>query len=92
MWYRVGIVFFGTPHCGGNDSLVKLGNASIRIVRGLFRHPPNDIMEALKNGSLYTDILQENWRHQLNSYKIVTFYEGIGDVSDYTCFQFLRPS
>ena len=75
-----GLAFFGTPHAGGDDALVALGKASIRIVRGLFRNPPNDIMQAVTHGSLYTDILQENWRHQLNLYKIVSFYEGIGSV------------
>jgi hypothetical protein len=37
-------------------------------------------MEALKNGSLYSDVLKENWRHQLEKYRIVSFYEGIGNV------------
>ena len=75
-----GLAFFGTPHAGGSDALVNLGKASIRIVRGLFRNPPNDIMQAVTHGSLYADVLQENWRHQLNLYKIVSFYEGIGSV------------
>ena len=37
-------------------------------------------MEALKRGSLFSDYLQNQWRHQLEHYQIVTFYEGIGDV------------
>ena len=41
---------------------------------------PNDIMEGLKKGSLFSDALQNQWRHQLKHYKIVTFYEGIGNV------------
>ena len=40
----------------------------------------NDIMEGLKKGSLFSDTLQAQWRHQLSHYKIVTFYEGIGHV------------
>ena len=40
----------------------------------------NDIMEGLKKGSLFSDTLQTQWRHQLSHYKIVTFYEGIGNV------------
>lgn len=78
---RSAIAFFGTPHAGGSEALVELGNASIRIVRGLFRSPPNDIMQAVERGSLYADILQENWRHQLSLYKIVSFYEETGSVS-----------
>ena len=38
-------------------------------------------MEALKKGSLFSDSLQIQWRHQLDRYQIVTFYEGIGSVS-----------
>ena len=45
------------------------------IVRGIFRDPPNDIMQALSRGSLFADVLQANWRNQLNLYKIVSFYE-----------------
>lgn len=45
------------------------------IVRGIFRNPPNDMMQALSHGSLFADVLQANWRHQLNLYKIVSFYE-----------------
>ena len=37
-------------------------------------------MEALKKGSLFSDSLQNQWRHQLDHYQIVTFYEGIGSV------------
>lgn len=37
-------------------------------------------MEALKRGSLFSDALQNQWRHQLGDYQIVTFYEGIGEV------------
>ncbi|KAL2050807.1 hypothetical protein ABVK25_008868 [Lepraria finkii] len=37
-------------------------------------------MEVLRSGSLFSDILQEIWRHQLGSYKIISFYEGIGEI------------
>ena len=77
---RVGLAFFGTPHAGGKDALVSLGTASIRIMRGVLRNPPNDIMEAVSTGSMYADVLLENWRHQSDRYKIVSFYETISDV------------
>ena len=70
-----GLAFFGTPHDGGNNALLTMGKTSIAIVRGIFRDPPNDMIEALKHGSLFADVLQANWRHQLNLYKIVSFYE-----------------
>jgi hypothetical protein len=55
-----------------------LGRLAAGIVDFLTYRPPNDIMDAVKSGSLYADTLQENWRHQLMKYNIVSFYEGLG--------------
>lgn len=79
---RRGLAFFGTPHGGGKETLVSLGSACARIVTAVSTNPSNDIMEVLRSGSLFSDILQESWRHQLSSYKIVSFYEGSGEVSN----------
>lgn len=55
--------------------------ASVRIAQSLLPGvQSNDIMEALKAQSLFSDSLQNSFRHQLNDYQIVTFYEGIGNV------------
>lgn len=78
---RTGLVFFGTPHDGGDKSLVALGSAAARVATKLHVQPSSDIVEALKSGSLFSDILQEHWRQQLLSYQIISFWEGIGDVS-----------
>lgn len=76
-----GLVFFGTPHGGPGDGWqIKFGKASVRIAQSLPGRTSNDVMEALKKGSLFTDTLQDAWRHQLDHYQIVTFYEGIGEV------------
>ena len=76
-----GLIFFGTPHGGpGKDWKIVLGKTCVRIVQATPGTPSNDIMEALRKGSLFSDALQSQWRHQLRCYKIVTFYEGIGDV------------
>lgn len=76
-----GIVFFGTPHGGpGNDWRIAFGKASVSIAHSLPGVQSNDIMEGLKSGSLFSDALQSQWRHQLSHYQIVTFYEGIGNV------------
>jgi len=75
-----GLVFFGTPHEGGDKTLVSLGNLATRVAQHMFRQPPSDIIEALKDGSLFADVLQDNWRHQLTRYKIVFFYEDVGDI------------
>ena len=77
-----GLVFFGTPHGGPSDDWkIGLGKASVKIAQSLPGITSNDIMEALKKGSLFSDALQNQWRHQLDRYQIVTFYEGIGTVS-----------
>ena len=78
---RTGLVFFGTPHAGGDDRLVALGSAAARIAKSIHLQTSSDIIETLKKGSLFTDLLEEHWRQQLESYQIVSFWEGIGDVS-----------
>ena len=78
---RIGLVFFGTPHAGGDDKLVALGSAAAGIAKRFHLQSHNDIIETLKKGSLFTDILGEHWRQQLESYQIVSFWEGIGGLS-----------
>ncbi|KAM0804081.1 hypothetical protein BDR22DRAFT_836735 [Usnea florida] len=56
------------------------GKACVSIAQSLPGVKSNDIMEGLKKGSLFSDTLQSQWRHQLSHYKIVTFFEGIGNV------------
>ena len=76
-----GLIFFGTPHGGpGKDWRTVLGKTCVRIVQSTPGRTSNDVMEALEKGSLFSDALQSQWRHQLRCYKIVTFYEGIGSV------------
>ncbi len=55
---------------------MKSGRACVAISRAIPGHPSNDIMEALKKGSLFSDILQDNWI-QLERYRIVSSYEVI---------------
>ena len=77
---RTGLAFFGTPHEGGDERLVALGAAAARIASALHMQPSNDLIETLKKGSLFSDLLAEQWRHHLESYQLVSFWEGIGDV------------
>ena len=76
----IGLVFFGTPHGGGNTTRVELGSAAAKVATALHLQPQNHIVETLKSGSLFSDILKEHWRQQLESYRIVSFWEGIGNV------------
>ena len=76
-----GLIFFGTPHGGpGPNWKVVFGKTCVKIVQSIPGKTSNDIMEALQKGSLFSDTLQNQWRHQLKHYQIVTFYEGRGDV------------
>lgn len=81
---RTGLAFFGTPHEGGDGRLVALGAAAAHIASALHVQPSNDLIETLKKGSLFSDLLAEQWRHHLESYQLVSFWEGIGDVGIYT--------
>lgn len=75
-----GLAFFGTPHEGGDERLVALGAAAARIASALHVQPSNDLIETLKKGSLFSNLLTEQWRHHLESYQLVSFWEGIGDI------------
>jgi hypothetical protein len=68
-----GIAFFGTPHQGGN--FVKLGDIAASIVRGVLRNSTNTLMEALKKDSLFSDTLVDDFRHQLEDYYVLSFFE-----------------
>jgi hypothetical protein len=68
-----GIAFFGTPHQGGN--FAKLGDIAASIVRGVLHNPKNTFMEALKKDSLFSDTLVDDFRHQLEDYYVLSFYE-----------------
>ena len=81
--YRAGLMFFGTPHAGGNGTLVAVGSLVAEIATKLGFRPKSDIVSTLKDGSIFSDILQESFRHQLLSYQIVSYYEKIGNVCSY---------
>ncbi|KAL5610838.1 hypothetical protein FOBRF1_006955 [Fusarium oxysporum] len=75
-----GLLFFGTPHGGGNRSLVALGSLAARATTKLGFTAKSDIVEALKHGSIFTDVLKEGFRHQLMDYRIVSFFEKSGNI------------
>ncbi|KAI9720649.1 MAG: hypothetical protein M1812_002829 [Candelaria pacifica] len=69
------IVFFATPHQGGADAKVTLGNIAASVARGVLRNPDNTFMEALKKNSLFEEGLIRAFRSQLESYRICSFFE-----------------
>ncbi|CAG9943269.1 unnamed protein product [Clonostachys rosea f. rosea IK726] len=71
-----GIGFFATPHRGVDSSLMSLGEVVAKIAdRAGFRQGDN-ILEVLKQGSMFADVLRENWRHQILQYDIISFWGG----------------
>lgn len=74
-------MFFGTPHAGpGSNPEARLGMACAKVARSLPGIQATNLLETLERGSLFSDFLREAFRHQLEAYKIVSCYEGVGDV------------
>jgi hypothetical protein len=92
-----GIAFFGTPHQGGNGA--KLGQIAATIASVCLRNPKNTFLEALKKDSLFADDLVKDFRHQLEDYHVLSFYETcqykkLGLVSHYSrlyCIELTFP-
>ena len=61
--------------------LVNVGGVAARIAMGMGFQKGDDILETLKDGSIFTEILHEHWRHQLLNYEIVSFWGSTDNVS-----------
>jgi hypothetical protein len=72
---RHGLIFFGVPHAGGDHAAVRLGTLATKIAQTVLPGASKDIMETLKDGSMYTDILKAMFRNHLERFDIVSFYE-----------------
>ncbi|KAK4896822.1 hypothetical protein LTR27_005419 [Elasticomyces elasticus] len=68
-----GLVFFGTPHRGGEH--VPLGKLAARIVRAVYRNPNNSFLEALEKDSIFADSIAQDFCNVAESFKVVSFYE-----------------
>lgn len=68
-----GIAFFATPHRGGNHA--GAGDYISRIIRAVLGNENNTIMNALKKTSGFGDTLKDQFRHQLEDYAFLSFYE-----------------
>lgn len=77
----VGLAFFATPHNGGDQTLVKMGNAVAKVAISLGFKAGDNILETLKSASIFTEIMREHWRHQLLNYDIRSFWGTLDDVS-----------
>src|SRR5207248_897387 len=77
-----GLAFFATPHNGGDWKLVSLGGIAAKIATTAGFQKGDDVLETLKAGSIFSDIMQEHWRHQLLKYNIISFWGALDSVSD----------
>jgi hypothetical protein len=68
------LVFFATPHQGGNHASV--GDVAAAIARGALRSSRNDLIEALKNSSNDSVRRSEQFRHLTEKFLVVSFFEG----------------
>ena len=76
-----GLAFFATPHHGGDWMLVNLGGVAAKIASAMGFQKGDDVLETLKKGSIFADIMQEHWRHQLLKYDIISFWGALDSVS-----------
>ena len=76
-----GLAFFATPHHGGDWILVSLGGVAAKIATTMGFQQGDDVLETLKRGSVFSDIMQEHWRHQLLNYDIINFWGAWDNVS-----------
>ena len=70
---RTGLAFFATPHNGGRQDLVALGAFASSIATFLGWKKGDNIIQTLDNGSLFTGLLQDHWRHRLDQFNVVSF-------------------
>lgn len=78
---RTGLAFFATPHNGGRDDLVAFGAIVSNLATFLGWKKGDNIIQTLQSGSLYSDILQDHWRHRLGQFDIVSFRGTLDNVS-----------
>ncbi|KAF2872761.1 hypothetical protein BDV95DRAFT_397503 [Massariosphaeria phaeospora] len=67
------LVFFGTPHRGGNHATV--GDYVARLYKTMARNPRNDLVESLREFSDTATKRYEQFRHKLEDFLIISFFE-----------------
>lgn len=68
-----GLVFFATPHLGGNKA--SIANVAAKVWSVFSRNPVNSLLGTLERNSLLNEISSDQFRHQVNDYRILSFYE-----------------
>lgn len=74
------LVFFTTLYHGEDWKLVNLGAITAKIASTLGFQKGDNVLETLKTGTIFSDFMQEHWRHQLERYSIVSFWGSLDNV------------
>ena len=67
------LVFFATPHQGGNYASV--GEVVAKIARAGLRRSNNGLIASLQQNSAEATRRFEQFRHQYEKYMVISFYE-----------------
>jgi hypothetical protein len=68
-----GIIFFATPHGGGQH--VSFADLVFSIGRAVFNKPQNDIMTALKKNDFYSNQNRADFLPRTKDFHFISFYE-----------------
>ena len=68
-----GLVFFATPHRGGEGAGVA--EAAANVCSAFTGQPRNKLLESLKSRSLINELSSDQFRHQLNDYEVLSLIE-----------------
>ncbi|KAF5533874.1 ankyrin repeat domain-containing protein [Fusarium phyllophilum] len=68
-----GVVFFGTPHHGGNGA--GLGAIAASITRAVLGNPSNSFLEALTRDSKFLSVITDDFSQLLEKLYFISFFE-----------------
>ncbi|KAI6086287.1 hypothetical protein F4821DRAFT_238882 [Hypoxylon rubiginosum] len=80
-----GLIFFATPHNGGDQMLVTLGGLAAKMAKSLGFRKGDNLVKVLESGNMFSDIMSEHFRHQLLAYDIVSFWGASDDIVSREC-------
>ncbi|VUC31655.1 unnamed protein product, partial [Clonostachys rosea] len=89
-----GLAFFATPQNGGDEISPTLSKLAVAIADTFGSSTESDVLSTLKKGTVFSEIMAEQaeqWRHELESYDIVSFW-GNRDTAAPTESTMLRPA
>ena len=68
-----GLVFFATPHRGGN--FADLAGFAANIYSSAMGNPKNSLLEQLEKKSVLNDVSLDHFRYQSGRYEIISYFE-----------------